>query len=561
MPEWPRPAVTTLPDDLLDQIVRSEAGPTGRIWRHDRQGRSRMNAVLDEADKIVGHPYVVYWMADGLPENFSRPDLNPAVIIFNSRYLELIGGLRGILTSGLMPDDLRTAAAEQVSLRVIAELTLRYGDPSLACHLLAASFVDQVAYYPPVSLATIELTPIGEMYMAVWFYALLHELGHVAAAHRQARPEPRPTSDSRGAQDRRPQDAARYLEDLVNRIATETFGDRPAGTQVRDQLDGSGSLNRLVLTAELDADLFAVQMLVHTTIQVMQASELLDEFDVTRLATEILLMFDLFHYLNNCGLAARRDINVTMRSDVWGNIANTVRLNIVIDWLALYLSTGGRPELGRGEGFDEVRARLIAAHGDSRNKRDGFAEGHDRAVRQCLFPDERRLDVLGSLAEQLEHNPDDPAVALEVRRFRELAASLEVSHPDIDLLTAITQQPTEATDILRASQKVYIVPWLSGPEIDQPLGLVAHDAYVVFVFARPDVADYFIEETRTMTRPEYQLGTTAVISPTEQNVRITLHRQLPDKRDRLQVVFEGTRSFDKRFEELNDGTFWATETS
>jgi hypothetical protein len=70
-------------------------------------------------------------------------------------------------------------------------------------------------------------------------------------------------------------------------------------------------------------------------------------------------------------------------------------------------------------------------------------------------------------------------------------------------------------------------------------------------------ADSFVEESRPSITTGYRLGVTGVISPTEQNVRITVHRKLPNERGRLQVVFEGSQAFNVRLEELDNGTFCA----
>jgi hypothetical protein len=56
--------------------------------------------------------------------------------------------------------------------------------------------------------------------------------------------------------------------------------------------------------------------------------------------------------------------------------------------------------------------------------------------------------------------------------------------------------------------------------------------------------------------PSSELTTTPIISPTEHNVSVTIHRWLPDHEAGLHIVFEESAAFDRRYRELKDGTFW-----
>jgi len=538
-----------LDDTVLDHIVRSHVGASVRTWRQDRDVQNPMNVVLDVVDEVLSHPYAVYWVDGGLPEMFSLPDLEPSVVLFNTRYLEMIGHLRGILTDRALHSELLEEVAEQASLRIIAELVLRYGDPGLACHLLVESLPASTTYFLPVTLNDLERTPISLRYMVVWFYTLLHELGHVAATHRRQ-------SDPAGGED--------YLARLIEAVTSKFFGDREDDVREwRRRAHRRDSLDRQVLVEECDADLFSVQVLYEATVRVLRKNGTLDDFSVDRLAGEILLMSALMHYMNSCVMVARFGARLPAgAADPFNNVANSVRLNAITEFLSLYIATGGDVSgYADRERVDDLRADLHAIHMQINEQLTAFDRGHARAMRHGLFPEERRLDVFGRLVQAFARDPVAFVIRREVERFLALARSLEVRHPDLDLLAAVIARPTTAAaaEVLRKRQRAFLVAWVTGEGVDQPFGLPSQDAHVVFVFVTQRAVEYFIEESRPIVAPGFQLNVTGILSPTEQNVIITLFQRLPDERRQLQVVFEGTDAYADRIRQLNDGTFWSQE--
>ena len=262
-----------LDDSVLEQIVRSQAGDGVRIRRHDREPISPMNAVLDVVDTMLSHPYSIFWVDGGAPETFSLPDLDPAVVLFSTRHLEMVGQLRGILTTFWLDGQMLEAVAEQVSLRILAELVLRQGDPALACHLLAESLSSTNVDFARVTLMGLEHEPISESYMSVWFYGLLHEIGHVAARERD--------QAQRGGPDT-------YLGSLADAVLGKYFGDdhSEAMRKRRADLERIDALDSAVLIAEIDADLFSVHALFEGTYRVFERNGTLGQLNVGNLASD-----------------------------------------------------------------------------------------------------------------------------------------------------------------------------------------------------------------------------------------------------------------------------------
>ncbi|WP_431936371.1 hypothetical protein [Micromonospora sp. RP3T] len=539
-----------LDDTVLDHVVRSQVGAAVRTWRHERDGPSPMNIVLDVVDEVIGHPYAVYWVDGDVPEMFSLPGLDPSVVLFNTRYLEMIGHLRGIVTARHPSPERMAEVAEQVSLRIIAELALRYGDPGLACHLLVESLGANTSYSIPVTLMDLERMPIGHHYMSVWFYPLLHELGHVHAVNHPP-------------QRRDPAGAAEHLDRLIDGVTRKMFAGEIEDDvrEWRRRNPRRDSLDHQVLWDELDADMFSAQVLYTATVRVLQRNGTPDGFRADHLASEILLMFGLMQFMNSCVVVARYGARIGRDAiDGFNAVANSVRLNAMIDFLSLHLASGGAPARDVDpETVDEMHTALLAMHAETNKQLTAFDAGLARAMRHSVFPEERRLDVFDRLTEALAHKATATLIRLETKRFLDLARTLDVQHPDLDLLAAFVARPADAAETLGRQQRVFLVPWVTGEGIDEPFGLPAHDELVVFVFAAQRAVEYFIEECRPMLAPGLDLKLAALVSPTNQNVITLLFRRLPEHRPHIQVVFQGSDAFADRFRQLGDGTFWPPE--
>jgi hypothetical protein len=494
-----------------------------------------MNVVLDVVDEVLAHPYVVFWVDGDVPEMASLPDLEPAVILFSTRYLEMIAHLRAVLTYDAMSDELLEMVGEQVSLRIIAELLLRYGEPGLACHLFAESLTENFIYMVPPTLRDLEHTSISHRYLAVWFSGLLHELGHVAA--------PRSAADQVGDE---------YIDQWTDNVLAASYSDH--GAMIRDLRNNRGerdALDRRVLAEEFDADLFSVQILFFAAKRVMKRNGTLEEFRSDSLAAEVFLLFAVAHIMNSCVAVARAAVvDKREAADPVGNVANAARLNVIIDFLAQDLAVSE-------EVVEELRGLLADVHREINERVVVFLRGHERAIRQGLYARECKTDAIGRLAEELGLEGRSVMVQTEIRRFVGLAGSLRVHHPDLDLLAEFEAWPEGAMATLAGRQRVYVVPWVTAEGYEAPFGLEANDAFVVFVFTTQRTVEYFVEESRSMLVTGFTLGITALVAPTEHNVSSTVAQALSNESRRpLQIVFEGSPSFAERIRQLNDGSFW-----
>jgi hypothetical protein len=512
-----------LDEAALAAVVRSHVGPHARVSRYSRDNVTPMTIVLDTAREVVAHPFAVFWVDGGLPENYSLPSFTPAVVVFNSRYLEMAAYLRGVLTEELFSTDTLSGIAERACLEIMAELTLRYGDPAVACYLMARSLITARVHLLPPSLEDIEHTPVDEMYMAVWFFALLHELGHVHV-------------ENAGRVDSVVTDS--YLDRLVDAVMAASLGDmyEPAREALSHGV-GWRSLDRDVLTAEVEADLFAVDLLLTATQRIMRQVGSAGDFSVAGFVAENLLMFRLFHHMNRCARVAAVAANARPEAvgDFAGSIAMNVRLNTVVGYLAQTLAA-------EETAVEQIRAAFLDMARHNEERMAAFDEGFVAAQAQCLDPSQRENDVLPRLAERAA---DDPVVAHAVERFRRLAESLEIDSPDLQVLVEVVSRPADASAVFQEAMRAFLVAWISGPEADEPFSVEAPDGQLVVpvYFTESDVDD-FVDAFGYRLAPGHSVRRVAIVSPTEHNAMLTVLQHLPESRQgRARVLFDGSPAY------------------
>lgn len=444
-----------LDDASLTAVVRGHVGHDARFSKYDSAVHSPMGIAISVAEQILGRPVAVFGVDGGLPQIFALPKLRPAVVVYNTNYLEFVVQVRDTVWARL-DDTLMENAAEHVSLRVIAQLMLRYGDPGVACELFMASrLVSNVTAAPVKAVQEMDFADLDETYAATWFYPLMHELGHVYDLDHR----PAGVSTERDV-------LARLIAlvmlpdpdgadpDAAAKAANAAEAADPALRQAIQEIVDSPRAE--VLVSELAADAISVHLLFSATAAVMHANGTLDVFSPLRLAAQTLQMFDFYHYLNSCAAAAQGEPVLGTSDDrfgSWRRIVHTVRTVAILDAVALAVAYGpnqpDQPDLTVLEANRDLLIRFTAGQAASLA---AFDRGHTRALRAALDPAERRPDIRAEFAATIEHNLLAAALSIgEAREFLALAESLDVRHPDLVLLSAIIADPFHAGQIVRDS--------------------------------------------------------------------------------------------------------------
>jgi hypothetical protein len=492
--------------------------------------------VVGNAEEQIGEPVAVFQVDKGFPEYFSLPALNPAVVTFSTRYLELIADLRGIL-GGSVSQGFIGIVSERVMMRIIAELSLRHGDPAHACYLFVKSLGNGLISVAPTP-DIMDLVPerADERFMTVWFQAMLHELGHIHSEKSSLRIFPIIPPG---------------LDELVEAVVKAIKGRKEARKALRLIRSTRGhSLDRQVLLRELDADRFSVQALFASMVEVLAAERRPQEFSSSRLAMEILDMFAVHNFMNGCARLARECTDFSFTEDPWRRFALQVRLNVLRDLLNRLIVIHWKDTLDPAEIVAKLDEFADWFNGDLHMARiNALDNAQVKVSKECLLPATQDLGTMNWLAMRMAEIPEiSPRV--EIGRFCVLAKSLGIEHPDLDLLKAMYAEPSKARITLRESRKTFRI--LRIQDSGQPVVLDSGDVVVAFVFLTDDMALTLMRKFQRWI--DLPLRVVTIESPTEHDVTVMLHQGLNvPGYIRLQTVFEGSPAFQQRVNELEDG--------
>ncbi len=206
---------------------------------------------LDRFRDTVERKFDIYWVDGGKPELFSVAQVEPALVTFSSRYIELVFVFRHILGEATF-DGYRWQAVERTALRVMAELAVYQGNLEFAYQAFIRSLIGEKIHVFDWSgywIHELSEQPIDEGFVANWFFGLAHELGHLnVSAH--------------------PESPQGFFSENDARLAIDfVLKDYGLGQEIEDAIrksaeDPSCPLCPNRLFVEAYADLFAVQIIL-----------------------------------------------------------------------------------------------------------------------------------------------------------------------------------------------------------------------------------------------------------------------------------------------------------
>lgn len=209
---------------------------------------------LDRFRQDVKRNFDVYWVDGGKPELFSVAQVEPALVVFSSRYVELVFIFRQILGTVAF-DDYRTQAIARTALRVMAELAVYDGNLEFAEQAFIRSLIGEEKHVSDWSGLWIHEAfnqPMDEGYVANWFFGLAHDLGHInAIAHPEYQQLMFSENNARIALDYALTDYGipQEMESAIRKSA-----ENPSSPLFPERLN-----------VEAYADLFAIQILIRAT--------------------------------------------------------------------------------------------------------------------------------------------------------------------------------------------------------------------------------------------------------------------------------------------------------
>jgi hypothetical protein len=416
---------------LIESLLLGMIGKTAKFRKYGRseEVNSPMNFVLDHIQKEIKDNFDVYWVEGGLPELFSISGIERTPIVYNTRYIELVYLMRRLV--GL--DELgafREEVAERTCLRVMGELAVRYSTPEWAIRAFLQSILGEgirILDIPGVALLDLEAQPINEAYVAIWFFGLAHELGHLKAAKKSDFGEDTFFS------------SARTLEALS--VCLEKF-QLPPQIKKDEVLHDSDSRPEYVLACprlalEAYADFFAMHQIFNTTRLIMW--KIGGQFDILRFAQEATLSLALVGILDRCkriALAADAvEASQSLRDELLLQpISYAVRQLMVRPLLDLEIAGYLSDTIGSPKEQIETSERLVNEISEHWQERiDQVEKGLAKAMRFVLFPAERGHDLMQRFATQASSGLH----SLDTRQFCDLIESFHGQNESVDALRRI----------------------------------------------------------------------------------------------------------------------------
>jgi hypothetical protein len=418
---------------MVEEALRLELGRNSRFRLYDRELRTPMNFVLDEAERQLGDRVLTYWVDVGFPEVFVLSGFEQPAVTFSQRYVELTSLIRNVLVQP-MDGSLQAKVGEQIILKVISELALWRGDPDFAVLAFVKATAKSSFFIPDfATLADLEASPIGEAYTATWFYGLIHELGHVTRQGQKRSIGP-------------------FTDDFILAELTDALPHFPYPEAYRAQaLARTQSARRSLIgidhmREEGLADVFAASVLYQSTMDIMKIAGG-ESFQVLRLWQELLLALNTIVVFDRCKRLARiasaTEADAESAFDLGLSPVATQIRSRMLRWYLQQAATlfifGDNPsdeeKIRVSEAFDAVVKHIEPS---LRAVDTGLA----RAMEFALFPDRRENDW--DLLEAFRSHAittDRFLVLEEGKQFCDRAAALGVDGKLLRALKAGDRKP------------------------------------------------------------------------------------------------------------------------
>jgi hypothetical protein len=535
----------------IEEVLRSQLGSSARWRLYDRTLDSPMNFVLARAERQLHGSSAVYWVDNSAPEMFSLRGFSLPVAVFGSRYVELWADIRATLTNDILRNFI-PQITEQLTLRLIAELSLSHNDPEFAASMmLRSTMTGDGLSQQPNTIASLELEPIGTPYMAVWFYGLAHELGHFV-----------PYSADRAA-------GSVSEADIVSAI------DRTLGTwNVSDDLRAEGRskaranpnsdiLGVTHLRGEIHADVFATSVLFESTVEILEGT---GSFQILGFISEMVLALNIVAIFDRCRRVAQQAVTATPRREhLLDTLLHPVSVAVRMKWVRWYLEMASARYLF-GDTPSEEEHHQLSSDIDSvidhlRPAIEGAEQGMAAALTVALDR-ERRGSFLSVLQQwrSMVNQPGSFAIeGIAIERFCALAASLGKDSPVFTMMLETVQNRSAplGAPVEGEHASVYFCPWVDGPnEFSRPFGLNTRYGHMVFVFVSDgELFKRFCEVSAGALAEGYTLKSAVVAATTTRQLveAITLRVRIGTQ---LRVVVEGTDEFERHMTELSNDTIW-----
>jgi hypothetical protein len=421
----------------IESIIRSRSGKVQRIDRCGFDLKTPMGVFIHEAEKYLSIKPEVFCIDEGVPGHYIVNNISVPVVVFHSRYLELCGHLRRLYVDDSL-ENLRPQLTQQLVLKFIAQLLLQHGCIDQALQTFSKSRQGSDIYFrEPNLLQDLELMPIDERYMVLWFHGLGHELGHLPGNRLLESLE----SFDCLALDK--------IQTLIETIIDYQYPQSDDQRQLKEIIFRSQQLKTpfsysdpRVIRNEAIADICSFLILCDATRAVFKTSKR-SAVDPVNLFFQVSLAMALLIIIEKCKKFADWFKSGTTKESeqqnlVLGNISLHVRNNILIQFL--------KEEISSSHLFSEARLKHIFQDFNFNDikiisdwfglRNIGIETGLEGARSFFSSPEMRNPDLF---YDYLEEIGNDYASWLEAKEFADLIKTLGVKSTEGEILIQYTQ--------------------------------------------------------------------------------------------------------------------------
>ncbi|MCB0850870.1 MAG: hypothetical protein KDD63_01405 [Bacteroidetes bacterium] len=425
-----------MPDiNLITAILESEMGSDIVVDPVNKNGElSPMSLILREAISQSGKDIPVYWIDGGFPEIFCLQGHSNATI-FSTRYLSFTALLRQLFVNNYYSDDIRIEMAEKISFHIVAELALRKGNADFAAFSMVKNLVGKGLFFPwtqdeKADLITLERENINEAYMGTWFYGLLHELGHF----------PDETVD----EDLKRAFSNEYLFSWLERLLPHFPYSQELKEKVFSDFKAQGNKGLLdpdEIREEIAADIFAISVLLKSTVQIMDIVKQ-SSFSILKFFQEILVSISIVFIFNSCKRMALHGSKIAdlTYEEAFSNVVQPVLFSLRSNLIIQYLKHAVITYLG-GQISGEVDSAISELIREMTKFNNLLEKGWNKAMRFSVFPEERgdQFVLLKELKKELS-GPNGAMLRIELDHFCKKAQTLNRKGNYLDELIKLNDQ-------------------------------------------------------------------------------------------------------------------------
>ena len=486
----------------------------------------------------------VFWVSNGPPDMFCLRANDSMAVAFSDRYVQLSAQFLQLLT---MPLDnlLRAEVAERLCLRVIAEFSLKNGDADLAALCFMRAKVGESFMIPDTEdVRALEYEPISERYMFIWFFGLMHELGHAKAASGMLR--------SLLEQVFPDESVSSYLINILNE--EDVPGD--LHLSMKDFLAAEPMFSPAQLRDESLADVFACEALLEATRDILLIANK-RQLDPLAFATEHVLAMNWLSLIEKCRLIAatapsRRPAGTQEVLKVANHHMAFRFRTQVANW---YLLQALRPFYSAST--PEKLEEAVVAFSEGLGPVHAAVQNGYRAALRYTMGAKSQLDDF-NLLEQFRRESTSivgSIIRTETEAFIARAKGVGVRSELLDQLEKVAGDPHTPLEPMAGFP--YLLAWVKGPNgLSVPFKIKTKYGPLCFAFFAANPAfDKFFNISAEGLPDCYELKRAAFVAPRPEVLGKMILAEASND-EGFGLVWEGSENFDSLFSELISGNIF-----